>query len=623
MGQKGKPIQVTFRNHLPNSHILPLDPTIMGADDAANRASVHFHGGLVPWISDGGPYAWFRPRNSATDPGPFYGPSAERGSLNIFKQLNPSLRTGEAEYYYPMNQSARFGWYHDHAVGITRLNAYAGVASGLLIRDSFERLMVKYLGLPDYIENGGRELPLVIQEKVFLDGDDPTYPGSATTSGSLWYPFRYTDDFASAEGSHPQDLPISVVPEMFGDQMLVNGVVHPRVGLEPRRYRLRVLNATQARFLNLQLYVETAPGSGIPDFNRPGPDFLVIGTEGGFLARPVRVPSGRRLNVSNVIDPGTGLPTDDRQVDLANPGGSLLTGPAERWDIVVDLAGYKGKSLILYNDAPAPFPGGAASNDGTVDAGVVLNQRIMRIDVAAAITGAADPPLLLTPSTPLAGNPLSGIDPALSGNWLLNGTAPLRIPSGATVRELTLNELFDEQGRLIQMLGTNLFHDLPAGHSLMQDPGTPPPPGAPLTAATPYTDAVTESPRAGDVEVWRITNLTADTHPMHFHLVNAQLLSRQTFTGYAVTGGVGAATGLGTAKGPKATEIGWKDTILMNPGEVTTIVMKFDLAPVPFAVPQSPRTGGFEYVWHCHILEHEEHDMMRPIVVRGSHPRLT
>jgi spore coat protein A len=172
------------------------------------------------------------------------------------------------------------------------------------------------------------------------------------------------------------------------------------------------------------------------------------------------------------------------------------------------------------------------------------------------------------------------------------------------------------------MLGTNLFHDLPAGHSLMQDPGAPPPPGAPLTAATPYTDAVTESPRAGDVEVWRITNLTADTHPMHFHLVNAQLLSRQTFSGYAVTGGVGAATGLGTAKGPRPTEIGWKDTILMNPGEVTTIVMKFDLAPVPFAVPQSPRTGGFEYVWHCHILEHEEHDMMRPVVVRGSPPRL-
>jgi len=359
----------------------------------------------------------------------------------------------------------------------------------------------------------------------------------------------------------------------------------------------------------------------VPDYDRPGPDFLVIGTEGGFLARPVRVPSGQQLNITQVLDED-GNPTGDREVDPADPGGSLLTGPAERWDLVVDFSDYQGLSLILYNDAPAPFPGGSADNDGPVSGNVVLNQRIMRIDVGSTVTPPADPPLRIRPSLPLAADPRSGIDPALAGSWARNGTAALRPPKGVRVRDLTLNELFDEHGRLIQMLGTNRYHPLPAGYSLIMD-GDEPPPGSPFTAATPYEDEATESPHAGDVEAWRITNLTGDTHPMHFHLVNVQLLSRQPFETYTVVDDVGRPSDLGEARGPDRTEIGWKETVRMNPGEVTTVLMRFDLTPVPFAVPQSPRTGGNEYVWHCHILEHEEHDMMRPLVVRGPQPRLT
>jgi spore coat protein A len=162
------------------------------------------------------------------------------------------------------------------------------------------------------------------------------------------------------------------------------------------------------------------------------------------------------------------------------------------------------------------------------------------------------------------------------------------------VRQLTLNESFDGFGRLIQMLGTNV----------------------PLVSGTEdygreYIDPATETPRAGAVEVWHINNLTGDTHPMHFHLTNVQVLSRQPFTSYAN----GEPSGLGVMRGPEATELGWKETVKCHPGEVTTVVMKFDLAQVPFPVPASPRTGGHEYVWHCHILEHEEHDMMRPLVI--------
>jgi spore coat protein A len=125
-------------------------------------------------------------------------------------------------------------------------------------------------------------------------------------------------------------------------------------------------------------------------------------------------------------------------------------------------------------------------------------------------------------------------------------------------------------------------------------------------------DSATETPSSGDTEVWKIANLTGDTHPIHFHLVNVQIISRQPFK---VSSYIGTPTYTGPARPPDPSEAGWKDTVRMNPGEVTTVIMQFKLPVPPFAVPASPRTGGNEYVWHCHILEHEEHDMMRPLVI--------
>jgi spore coat protein A, manganese oxidase len=128
----------------------------------------------------------------------------------------------------------------------------------------------------------------------------------------------------------------------------------------------------------------------------------------------------------------------------------------------------------------------------------------------------------------------------------------------------------------------------------------------------PYDAPTTEVVQNGSTEVWRIFNLTGDTHPMHFHLVNVQVISRQPFDAANYNG---TPTFTGPARVPDPNEIGWKETVRMNPGECTTVIMKFDVPNVPYDVPVSPRTGGFEYVWHCHILEHEEHDMMRPLVV--------
>ncbi|MCX5883561.1 MAG: multicopper oxidase domain-containing protein, partial [Deltaproteobacteria bacterium] len=154
---KNVPIQITFYNRIFSiKHILPVDTTVMGSDQGVNRTAVHLHGGLVPWISDGGPFDYFGPIDN-------HGTSF----LNN-KTLNPVHLPGSTEYYYPLNQSARFMWYHDHAHGTTRLNAYAGLATALLVRDGFEADLIKYNGLPNYIEAGGNEIPLVFQDKIFV-----------------------------------------------------------------------------------------------------------------------------------------------------------------------------------------------------------------------------------------------------------------------------------------------------------------------------------------------------------------------------------------------------------------------------------------------------------------------
>ena len=594
VGQRGVPIQLTFNNNLPANHIIPIDRTIDGANLGDNRASVHLHGGFTPWVSDGGPHAWFAPDGAK-------GLSLVNNEAN--RTLNPGAAANQLEYYYPLDQSARMMWYHDHAWGTTRINAYAGLATALLVRDIPEGNL-RNNGLPEFIENsvlGGttvQELPIVVQDKVFVGPDiftvDPTWTGPSA-SGSLWYAHQYDTARFGKLGPAPLGTPSdpSVVPEFFGDTMLANGTVYPQVTVEARRYRFRILNACNARFLNLQMYVDDGSLNGITLNNagapanaparnaaalnpsgKPTANFLVIGSEGGFLPTAQWVPSGVPFN-------GT------------TAGGSLLLAPAERADVIFDFSAHAGQKIVLYTDTPAPFPMGDPRNDyfpglnpnknpvnGLTPAGFGPNTRvILRFNVVAA-TG-TDTALGIK-----RGSAMPGIDPLLAP---LGVTA---LPPGVPVRQLTLNETFDQYGRLQQLLGTNVPNAV-GGYGRL------------------FMDQATETPSAGAIEVWQIANLTADTHPIHFHLVNVQILSRQAFNGYRN----GVPNLQGAPLPPATFEQGWKETVRMNPGEVTTVIMKFTLPTVPFVVPPSPRTGGNEYVWHCHILEHEEHDMMRPLVV--------
>jgi spore coat protein A len=571
IAQRNRPVRLRVRNELPGTHILPVDVTAPGVDAGTmamhNRVAVHLHGGHVPWPSDGGPWHWFGPG----DTGPALPVNV---GASYHRWLPDTTGALTADYWYPNDQSARLMWYHDHAVGITRLNAYAGIATAYLLTDpAVESVLTGSGALPS------QQIPLVFQDKVF----DPARPGQ------LWYPNVYDQQFFALlppPGAPPVPSP-SLVAEFWGDTMLVNGTAFPFVEVEPRRYRLRLLNACNTRFLSLRLVMalgKAFPDNTEPNLNTPGPAMQQIGTEGGFLD-PAVAPQG---------------------VLVGTAKAPLVLAPAERADVIVDFSKVKpGQFVILYSDAPVPFPGGTPLADFYPGnnklalpplPGFGPNTRTLLQFRVVAATTPADPP-------PPAAWTLPPLDPPVLAPW---GA----IPAGAFVRDLTLNESFDQFGRLSQLLGTNVAV-------------------APGAFGLDYTSPATETPVAGSTEVWRIFNLTADAHPIHFHLANAQIVSRQPFNVRQYTGVNPNFTA--AAVPPAPNEMGWKETVVMFPGECTTVVMRFDLPADPtIAVTNpatgtttnvtadpgvSPRTGGREYVWHCHILEHEEHDMMRPLIV--------
>ena len=359
---RGTPILLSVANNLPNRELVPVDWTIMASatqtvgDLPMNRIATHLHGGLTPWFSDGTPFQWFTPKGRHGD-----------SFMNV-PGTNPPA--GTATYYYPMNLSARTLWYHDHAMGITRTNAYAGIASALVLTDAFETWLLGKGLLPDLVG-----IPLLIQDKSFVSAQiltqDPRWVWGDVAD--LWYPHLYEAN-VGPPGCTPNDkgrwdygacLPSdsmtptaglpdpSVVAEGFLDTTLVNGAPYPVVNVTDKTFRFRLLNGSQARFWHLNLYQESSSNPGEPDTAKPGPTLYQVGTEGGFLPAVVPHPNGIPCPI---VDPVN---------DVANPDGpfNLLLAPAERADVLIDFSGLAGQSFILYNDAPAPFPGGDARND--------------------------------------------------------------------------------------------------------------------------------------------------------------------------------------------------------------------------------------------------------------------
>ena len=528
----------------------PLNlPMIMGNPDLYNGpipATVHLHGGEVPPEVDGGPDSWY------TSDGLYHGPG-------YYSDLTTPLNG--ATYTYPNTQEAAPIWFHDHTLGATRLNVYAGLAGAYLLTDP-------NLPLPKGLSATGLArtpstaddtiVPVVVQDRMF------------DTNGQLYFPN------VGINWEHPY-----WVPEFIGDTIVVNGKAWPYKDVKAQRYRFLFLNGSNARTYDMRFTISTGTGTA--------PLMWQIASEGGYLDKPAKM-------------------------------NNLVLMPGQRADVIVDFRGLApGTRLLLKNTAKAPYPAGAVTNGRTT--GCVMQFRV--------VSGAAATD--------------TSFNPAVKGATIKGGAgqapAMVRLTNPATggiaadvivdkTRSLTLNEVM----------------------------GMPmaPYPGGPLEILlnnTKWDAATTETPQEGTTEVWEFVNLTADAHPMHLHLVQFQLLNRQAldvanytlaydaaFLGGAYIPGFGppldydppTASGkyggnpdvtpflVGPAVAPAPNEAGWKDTIMAPPGTVTRIAVRWAPTDEPITsttlwYPFNPGGHGiYDYVWHCHIVDHEDNEMMRP-----------
>jgi bilirubin oxidase len=470
----------------------------------------HVHGAHVSEESDGYTAAWVLPDASNIPAGyarggTFYDHFKAKSEARLKLQWEPGTHVGQ----YPNQQRAATLWYHDHALGMTRLNVYAGPAGFWLVRGGPDDLAEGVLPgpLPQEGEAAGTkhyEFPVVIQDRSF------------NADGSLFYPDgrAFFDGFT---GPYIPDSDMAPIwnPEFFGNTMVVNGQTWPLLEVEPRRYRMRLLNGCNSRFLILKLAVS----AGTP------PPIWQIGSDGGLLPAPVAL-------------------------------DELLLAPAERADVILDFSGLAvGDEIDLRNLAPdEPYGGGVAGVD-FIPADPNTTGQVMRFRVIPLVTPDT--------STPPAALTLPVVRPI--------GVAP--VTRQVSLNEAESNELHDVGPRAAFLGMVTLTGN-----------------GDPMM----FGEAITEDPLAGVAEVWEIYNFTMDAHPIHVHQVMFEVVNREIFH-------PGAGT-MGTILPSQANEAGWKDTVIAYPGTITRIKLRFDIPGL--------------YVWHCHIIEHEDNEMMRPLYVR-------
>ncbi|MSN26123.1 MAG: multicopper oxidase domain-containing protein [Geobacter sp.] len=824
---KDRPVRIVFYNLLPKGSggnlFLPVDSSMMGSgmgpmnmmdpmnmgtvDDMVrnpactsatkdsnpdcfkdNRATLHLHGGITPWISDGTPHQWITPanENTAWPQGVSVGTVPDMNNVPGVPNCS-AANDGCSTFYYTNQQSARLMFYHDHAWGITRLNVYAGEAAGYLIADNMEKSLISSGLIP------ADQIPLVIQDRTFVPDAaqmaalDPTWDYTRWgKEGDLWYhhvymPAQNPGDMSgiSAYGrwmygpwfwppATPQyppianpyynmdpatgfttalatpcnaDIPatwqypvdpfcepplipgtpnISVGMEQFNDTPIVNGTAYPTTTVDPKPYRLRILNAANDRFFNLQWYVadpttgtdsevalkatELAAAQLDPNiFPTPdtlvspaGPAWLQIGSEGGFLPAPTVIPN---QPITWIIDP--------TRFDVGNVDQhSLALAPAERADVIVDFSQFAGKTLILYNDAPAAYPARVSTYDyytGAPDLwpvgapgvlpGYGPNTRtVMQVKVSGsggiATPNYVDPTMLANLQAAFAHNATgtgvfeSSQHPIIVGqsdynsaygttfasnswcnvvgptvnrcdglarifdqggnlfgfNTLFAPTVKFQLPLEPKALHDEMNAVaFDEFGRMTANIGIETVPATPANQNVTLYPYVNP--STELINATnlPKYDlantTIAPISTQDGTQIWKITHNGVDTHPIHFHLYDVQLLNRVTWDNIIIK--------------PDANELGWKDTVRVSPLEDTIVALRPVIPALPFEIPNSIRplnpmmpigstamfnnidvlgipttpitnqlvNFGWEYVWHCHILSHEEMDMMRPVSV--------
>jgi spore coat protein A, manganese oxidase len=567
----------------------------------------HLHGGEVPPQLDGGPDAWFTSDGSIKGHGYYSFTGAP---------LNGAI------YNYPNTQEPGPVWFHDHLLGGTRLNVYMGLAGAYYIQDPT-------MNLPASLHPLTEVVPVVLQDRMFDTNGQLFFP-SDSGGGVLWTP----------NPEHPY-----WVPEFVGDTIVVNGKAWPYLKVDPKRYRLLFVNGSNARTYEMSL-INQATGA-------IGPPMWVIGTDGGYLDAPVK------------IDPALGQ--------------KLLMMPGERYEVIIDFAGFATQNLIIHNTGRTPYPKGAPPQGSTL--GRIMQFRVGPGPVADnGYNPAAVPVVPLRTGTqvinrlvnPATGALAAGVTAAKTRQLTLNEVllppktvpdpvvtgGPMTAYPGGPVEILVNNTAYNGKSPRTSVLGV-------IDYTPITVPGF-------VNSETWYY----ELSREGDTEVWEIVNLTADAHPIHLHLVQFQVLSRQNFNvskytkAYAaafpavttdpkfaqctgavycpgfgpplnyITGNTRALGGnpditpylQGMVMPPLPQEAGWKDTVVAYPGQVTRLAVRWAPTSLPTTTaaanlyfPMDPWGTNYGdgsappvqhgYVWHCHIVDHEDNEMMRPNLV--------
>ncbi|GAB4828790.1 Multicopper oxidase lpr2 [Ancistrocladus abbreviatus] len=462
---------VTWENHLPPQHILPWDPTIPTAIPAEKKGVptvVHLHGIITEPESDGHAFAWF---------------------TRAFKETGPTWT--KKTYHYINKQQPGNLWYHDHAMGLTRVNILAGLLGAYVIRQ------------PEV------EAPLLLPYGDEFDRQLLIFDRSFYSNGSI-----YMNQTGDNPAIHPEWQ-----PEYFGDVMVVNGKAWPYMHVRRRKYRFRIRNASNARFLIL--------------YFTNGLDFVRVGSDSAYLSKSV---------VTN----------------------ETFIAPSEIADVIVDFSKSKSNTVILANDAPYPYPSGDPVNEA--------NSKVMKFII----------------------NRKPEFDESRIPHKLLEYPYP-NVSSAIRSRFITLYEYTSNIDEPTHLLINGLS----------------------------FKDPITETPIVGSSEVWYVINLTEDNHPLHIHfalfsvLEQVELVKLEEFK--KCMNKLNDAKRCNVNKhavGQKidvaAPERGWKNVYKMMPGFVTKLLVRFSYihsnSSYPFDATAEPG-----YAYHCHILDHEDNVMMRPL----------
>nr|WP_317175960.1 multicopper oxidase domain-containing protein [Halovivax sp. KZCA124] len=498
--RRNEQINVLFDNSkLPEDHLFEVDDLIHGtsSEDYDNydgpipevRTSVHKHGLKVEEASDGQGTAWKAPDGTT-------GPRFVKHVHDI-----------------PNRQKRMTGTYHDHALGISRLNNYAGL-NGFYIIESEEE---KELNLP----SGEYDIPLMIQDKTFEE------------DGTLHYPDSFVENFA-------------------GDTAFVNGAVWPFLEVEPRRYRFRLVNQSNGRTFDLSLTNDTDDdhGHNVPTIYQFAPDH-------GFLEDVVPIgPHG----------------------DLE----SLLLAPFERAEVIIDFSEYAGETLTLTNDAEFPFMGKGDHGDHEMHDGDDM-EGMEEDDMEG-----------------MEEDDMEGMEEDdMEGMEEDDMEADNDFPDLADIMQFQVTDSVDEQDNSADPMELELpdrsrYNENAVQETRQMTMGMRMKDNEPdlhvLNGKTFHEGGDYAQPHLGTTEIWELENNGHHSHPIHLHLVDFEVIGR----------------GPDGTHDPMPNERGSKDTVLVDPGETVRIITQFE---------------GFagKYMWHCHVLEHEDHAMMRPFeVVTGN-----